>query len=196
MEMDALRQFLTPFIRLSDEAWARIEARTGRQSLRRGEYYLREGQVCRRLGFITEGVCRYTWTHEQGQESTRYFVQEGQFLSAVDSFSSQTPSESSIQAVTPCEVLTLFFESYQALFNEIPGWGAAVHRITEAAMMEKMQRIAPMIQQDARTRYEQLMRTQPDLLRRVPLGYIASYLGITPQSLSRLRRERPPVSAS
>jgi CRP/FNR family transcriptional regulator, anaerobic regulatory protein len=187
--MEQFRIYLERFTPLTPAQWAIIEGKCKEVTLKRGEYFLREGQINRRIGFITEGVCRYTHTSDEGVEITRYFVREGQFVSALDSFLGQIPSDCNAQAVTNARFVTLSFDGYNQLFEEIPNWAKTIQRVTQFAMNEKLQSLAPMIQQDARVRYEHFLRHQSDVLQRVPLSYVASYLGITQQSLSRLRRE-------
>jgi CRP-like cAMP-binding protein len=186
--MELLRHYLEQFAPLSEADWDIISGACRPLKLRRSEYFLRQGQISRRIGFLYEGVCRYAATDEQGNEATRYFVQEGQLLSAIDSFTAQQPADVSIQAVTGAAGLVLSHEAYHRLLGSLPVWRELAHQATAHALMHKVQQLAPMIHQDARTRYEAFLRAQPGMLQRVPLGYVASYLGMTPQSLSRLRR--------
>ncbi|MDX1908197.1 MAG: Crp/Fnr family transcriptional regulator, partial [Bacteroidia bacterium] len=176
------------FEKLTASQWSYIEAHCKQATLKRGTYFLKEGQVNRRLGFIVEGVCRYACTDAAGNDVTQYFVKENQFLSAIESFNTQTPSDISIQAVTDTELVYIGYDDYQLLLAEVPMMEKLARQIVAFTFTEKMRNIAPMLQQDARARYEQFMRQQPEVLQRVPLRYVASYLGITQQSLSRLRK--------
>lgn len=188
--MEMLRAFLERFAALRDAEWEAIAGACVPLQLPRGAYFLHPGQVNRRIAFITEGVCRYLSFDEQGREITRYFVKEGQFLSVLDSFRSQQPSELGIQALTEVEALAMDREAFDGLSAVLPAWEPLVRQVAEQALLEKVERFAPMLQQDARSRYVAFLREQPDVLRRVPLAHVASYLGIPQQSLSRLRSAR------
>jgi CRP-like cAMP-binding protein len=187
--MDSLRNHFDQFEPLSNGDWERIESYMKPLQLAKGDYFLREGQMSRRLGWITSGICRYAYSNEAGDECTKYFIREQQFASGADSFRTQQPSSESIQALTNVSMLVISHDAYHRLFDEIPVWGRLVQKVTEQAYAQKVRLISPMVVQDARTRYEAFLRTQPDVIQRVSLGLIASYLGMTQQSLSRLRRQ-------
>jgi CRP/FNR family transcriptional regulator, anaerobic regulatory protein len=187
--MENLKVFLEQFVHLKPEEWQLMQQHFKPMTLAKGDYYLREGQINRRLGWIIEGVCRYAYVTPAGEEHTKYFVKEGQFLSSIESFNQQKPAQESIQALTDVQLLVMSRDSYMSLFEQLPVWASLVQRITEYAFAKKLKDISPMVVQDARTRYETFLQQQPDVLQRVQLGYVASYLGMTQQSLSRLRRQ-------
>lgn len=187
--MQVFKNYLERFAKLNQEEWKLIESKVKTATLEKGEYFLRQGEVNKKLGFIRSGVCRYTFLNEQDEEITKYFIREQQWLSGGESFTQQIPSENSIQALTDTEIYVIHYDSYRQLFSEIRDWAVLIQRITEFSFAEKVKNISPMLSQDARTRYENFLRTQPDVVQRVSLGHVASYLGITQQSLSRLRRD-------
>ncbi len=187
--MEELRNFMEQFISLKPNEWVTIQSHFKPMTLAKGDYFLREGQINRRIGWITAGVCRYAYITPNGDEHTKYFVKEGQFVSSTNSFTNQESSQESIQAMTDVKLYSISRESYLQLFNDLPNWGQLIQKITEYSYAKKVRDISPMVVQDAKTRYEQFLQNQPDVLQRVPLGYIANYLGMTQQSLSRLRRQ-------
>lgn len=183
-----LRVFLEQYAPLSDNAWYLIYKELSTSSLQKGDYWLRQGRVCRKIAFITEGVMRVCY--EEGESDiTGYFLKEGQFATHLESLETQIPSEKSIQAITPCHILELSQEAMVRLSQDLPLWPGLVSKITQHILSEKLYNRSPLVSQDARTRYENFLKEQGDIALRVPLTYIASYLGITLPSLSRLRRQ-------
>jgi CRP-like cAMP-binding protein len=179
--MEQIRQHFSQFERLTDGDWQKIESKLTVLNFEKGAYFLREGQVSRRLGWITEGICRYAYINDAGDECTKYFIREGQFASGADSFNSQKPSLESIQALTDVSMVVLSREAFLKLYDELPIWARLVQKATEYAYAQKVKHIQPMVVQDAKTRYEAFLRSQPDVIQRVSLGYIANYLGMTQQ---------------
>jgi CRP-like cAMP-binding protein len=187
--MENFHQFLLKYLTFSKEEWEKMKDKIKVVNIKKGEYFLMAGNVSRRVGWIESGVMRYTHTNDEGEEFTKYFIKEGQFASAIESFNTQTASEFSIQALTDVQLYVFTFDDFIQMRQTMPIWGELAQKITEKSLLEKMQRIQPMVVQDAKTRYKLFMKQQPDVLQRVSLGYIANYLGMTQQSLSRLRKQ-------
>lgn len=186
--MEMLRKYLSQYEPLTDEQFELIAAKIRECYLKKGAYFLRQGEVCRKIGFVTEGILRVYFQNDT-TDTTCYFIKENQFAVNIKSFNEQRPADDNKQAVTDVRLLVLGYDSMQMLLNVIPAWPTLVQKITEHTLLAKINRRSPMVAEDARTRYERFMREQPDVLARVPLRYVASYLGITQPSLSRLRKE-------
>ncbi|MEA5137495.1 Crp/Fnr family transcriptional regulator [Arcicella rigui] len=103
-------------------------------------------------------------------------------------YSSQLPATEYLQAVTDCELYTFSFEAMKELSMTIIAWDAIISKITAKALMEKVNRISPMMSEDAITRYNRFLETYPNLANRIPLSLLASYIGVTQSSLSRIRK--------
>jgi CRP-like cAMP-binding protein len=186
--MENFRKYLAQFGHLTQEQFAFIEENTSVLYLKKGAHFLKQGSVLRKSGFIMEGVMRiYEYTEKD--EVTSYFLKENQFVASLESFNDGLPSEKSFQAVTDVKLMVMSYESLQQCMAVIPPLAGIVYRITEQSLLTKLNHRNPLVVEDAKTRYEKFVREHPDILLRVPLGYIASYLGVTQQSLSRLRRE-------
>jgi CRP-like cAMP-binding protein len=187
--MENFKIYLSDFNYLSSAEWEILEQYLKPETIKKGEYFLAYNKICRKFGWINEGVFRYVYTTDCGTEYTKYFVSENQFLSASESFNTQTPSTDAIEALTDASIYTISYEHYFKLFDLIPNWGKLVLALTNICYGQKAKELSPMVVWDAKTRYEYFLRNQPKLMQRVSLGQIASYLGMTQQSLSRLRRE-------
>lgn len=154
-----------------------------------GEYFLKANEFSREIGFILEGVFRVCYYDKDGNEITRYFLDENHFIADVNSYNSGIPSVEYIQSVVDSKVLVLTKAAMQTLSETIIVWDAIVSKITAKALTQKVRRVSLMMPQDATERYVFFLDNFPNLVNRVPLNYIASYIGITKSSLSRLRRE-------
>jgi CRP-like cAMP-binding protein len=187
--MENFKKYLTDFISITPNEWDTLSQYLKEETIKKGDYFLNYNKISRKFGWIKEGVFRYVYISENGIEYTKYFVSETQFLSASESFNSQTPSTDAIEALTDATIYTLSYDNYFKLFDLLPNWGKMVLALTNNCYSQKAKEVSPMVVWDAKTRYENFMRSQPKLIQRVSLGQIASYLGMTQQSLSRLRRE-------
>lgn len=188
--MDRFRRYLAAFPQLSSPDVELVLQHMQVRSFRRGEYLLQPGEVCRRGGFLLEGVVRVFHLTETGQDITRYFLHEEDFVVCPDSFHQQIPSLNGLQALTHGVLVEVSHDRYHALFAQVPAWQSVTMRILERALLQIVENRSHLAVEDAATRYERFLAEQPDVARRVPLHCVASYLGIRPASLSRLRRER------
>jgi CRP-like cAMP-binding protein len=187
--MENLKKYLTDFSLITPSEWDTLKQFLQEERIKKGDYFLNYNKICRKFGWIKEGVFRYVYIAENGIEYTKYFVSETQFVSASESFNAQTPSTDAIEALTDATIYTLSYDSYFKLFDLIPNWGKLVLALTNNCYSQKANDLSPMLVWDAKTRYANFLQSQPKIIQRVSLGYIASYLGMTQQSLSRLRKK-------
>ena len=153
------------------------------------EYFLKAGQISNEIGFIRNGIFRVCYYDNDGNEITRYFIDETNFIVDMNSYNTGLASTEYIQAVTECEVSILTKKAMDDLSGTIIVWDNIIGKITAKALSEKVARVSIMIPKDATSRYEYFLDNFPNLANRVPLQYLASYIGVTQSSLSRLRRE-------
>jgi CRP-like cAMP-binding protein len=152
------------------------------------EYYWEAGKAVKQIGFITEGILRVYYYTNKGEENTRYFVDENHLiLDGPTSESNYIPSEY-LQAVTDCKLIIFSKQDWKDISDTIIEWDNIIQKITAKHHREKLERRSQLVSQDAATRYLEFIEKFPTLVNRVPLSYIASYLGITQSSLSRIRK--------
>jgi CRP-like cAMP-binding protein len=187
-----MNEFLTyalQFGRLTPQQQELVAQKATCLTLRKGDYFVEADAVAQRVGFVKAGVLRVYSSTEAGEESTRYFIEEGHPILDVREPGADTPaSPCLVQAVTDCRLVVFTAQQWQTFFQLIPGWDTIVHKIVAQAMREKMERVLPMVGQHAAARYTYFLLKYPQLANRVPLTYLASYLGMTPSSLSRVRK--------
>ena len=157
------------------------------QTYKKGEYFLAEGQVCRYAGFIGKGLVRYYINHE-GEEKTYEFGQENNFVCNYESFLPQLPSTKIIQALEDCEILQISYPALQDLYRSVRGGERFGRLVIEQVFVQLLQALASLYTDTPEQRYTKLLNERPALLQRVSQYHIASYVGIKPQSLSRIRK--------
>lgn len=165
-----------------------IEAATQFRTLKEGEILAGLGKVCREMFFICKGVLRIVKENEKGNEVTHFFLKENQFCTILYSFTNQLPTEESIQAACDAEVIVFPHDALYELYRKMPHLKTIMDEIIQKALLEKIQTRNAYLGEDSTTRYKQFIMRQPDIALRVPLSDVASYLCITPQSLSRIRK--------
>lgn len=153
----------------------------------RNEILLHAGEVCPHMFFVNKGVLRVFLLDEQGKEFTRFLVFEGRFGTAFPSFILQEPSLASVQSIEASEILYIPHKDLMELIDTIPGWEHAYRVGLERDYIASIKRIESLIALSAKQRYDQLMANNPEMIRRLPAKIIADYLGITQETLSRLR---------
>jgi len=172
----------------SEEDWDIMKEYCETLNVPKNEYFVQKGKVCRRMGFIAEGVMRYCMERD-GDDITCYFICENNFAGDPDSFFAHKPSEKNVQALTDCILIAFSLDSVQKLSKAFPRFTEIAAAIDRRVMMELMMQRDFLLNADAATKYQKFIEYYPHILQRVPLGYIASFLGIKQQSLSRLRKQ-------
>ncbi len=158
------------------------------QRFSRNEFFLKEGKICDLL-YLAEGIMRaYTFDLEGNEVTTNLFAGNRQVYDHA-SFFLQTPSEENIQAITDCLAYSITFEKMNALFHSTPEFREYGRGMLVKELVSYKKRTLAMINRTAEQHYEDLIKDNEAIFQFVQLKYIASYLGITNSSLSRIRRE-------
>ena len=186
--MEELFTYLLQFGSLNPRQLDLIASKATPLSLPKDTYFLEAGQVSRQIGFLLEGVLRICYYNKQGDEVTRNFIDELHLTTDLRGLEYGLASPEYVQAVTDCRLLVWAKHDWEELAHTIVGWSEMVHKMTAKHLREKLARISPMMAQDATTRYLEFIENYPRLANRIPLSYLASFLGITQSSLSRIRK--------
>ena len=180
--------YLLKFGDLNEQQISCITANALETELRKDAYFAEAGKVVRQTGFMTEGILRNYYYNSKGEEITKYFVEENNVVICKASFDNEVPATSYLQAVTDCRLIIFPKKNWEEISGTVMIWDSLMQKIISMALVRKVERISPLVSQDATTRYLEFLENYPGLANRVPLSYIASYLGITQQSLSRIRK--------
>jgi len=157
------------------------------KQIKKGDFFLADGQVCNQFGFIVKGLIRYYINHD-GEDKTYYFAYENNFVCNYESFIPQIPSTKVIQALEDCEMLVISFADLQIFYKSITQGERFGRLILEQAFIELLQGLSSFYTDAPEYRYEKFVKEHPNLQQRISQYYIASYVGVKPQSLSRIRK--------
>lgn len=184
---EVLRNFLSSQIDIADSDLDSFCSRLKPKKVKRGEILLEAGSICRHMYFVNKGCLRVYLSDAGGRESTRFLIAEGRFGTAFPSFILQEPSQASIQALEPSEVLYFTYPDFRQLPELLPQWEKIYMKSLEHDYIMSIKRIESLITMDAKERYALLMKDNPGLIQRLPSKIIADYLGISQETLSRLK---------
>ncbi|WP_300600420.1 Crp/Fnr family transcriptional regulator [Niabella sp.] len=155
---------------------------------KRGALLLEEGQVANEVFFIMKGSLRQYFLNEEGQERTCNFSMEYSFLTDLESFSRKSRSASSIVALEPTTCLVITCKDLVTALHTSPATAEFFRIIVENVAAENIRRTKSLLSLSPEKQFSDLLQEKPQLLQRVPQRYIAQYLGIAPESLSRIRK--------
>ncbi len=185
--MQKIRAYFEQLVGINDHDWAIFSSKLKKADIKKKTIVLEVGQVEQYLSFIEKGAIRF-YIPKLENDLTFGFTFENQFVSAYDSFLNQTPSHYRLETLSATVLWRVSYKDLQEIYaaTEI---GNTIGRLAaENIFLIKAQREQSLLNQTAEERYLALFDERPDLIREVPQKYIASYIGITPQALSRIRR--------
>jgi len=185
---ESFQKYLKDKIPLSDEESGMIQAVSVIKKLRKNQYLLQEGDIWRFNAFVCQGCLRTYSVDDKGNEHIINFAQEGWWIGDRESLATGNPSKYNIDAVEESIVLLINKDNFTILMKNIPQFAELVIQIIERSFVASQERINANISGDAEKKYQYFMGKYPRLALRIPQHMIASYLGITPETLSRVRK--------
>lgn len=185
-----LQKLVAQFAHITIEDWNFALSNAQIIHLKKGDYWVVEGKTCRYIGFVEKGVFRVFSTVE-GKEIIAHFSFERRnpVLSAYTSFINQQPSLESIQALEDSTLMVLHYDHLQNLYQQRPIFERLGRLLIEQMYVLAKTRIYDLQHKTASERYNELLEKYPQIIHRIAHHHIASYLGIAPESLSRLRKK-------
>lgn len=187
---EAFRAALADIVSMDDAARLAGLAGARPRSLRRGTQLLRAGDQARDVHIVVEGLLREYYVLPDGGERTKSFVVESQVAGSLPDLLSGQPSRANIVAEAASRVLVVDYAALRALYERFPIWAELEAEVTRRLLLTKTEREYELLALDADARYESFLRRFPGVEQRVAARHVASYIGITPVHLSRLRRTR------
>lgn len=177
-------EFLLQFGNLNKQQIDLITSKAKELELPKDNYFWEAGKIPKHIGFIVDGIIRVAYYDNKGKEITKYFFDENHLIKDWENFEATFY----LEAVTDCKFITFTKKDWKEISDTILDWDKMIEKIMTKHHTEKMNNIGSLISQDATTRYLEFLKKFPNTANRIPLSYIASYLGITQQSLSRIRK--------
>jgi CRP-like cAMP-binding protein len=187
--MKELYNYLNAISPLQDKTWKRIEELFSEQVLAKGDYFINEGEIAKQIGFLKKGTIRAFYRSNQGIEYNKHFFVSNTIVGGYSSLVTSTPNKIVQQALTDCELLVANYADITKLYDSLPDFERVGRRLAELYFVNKEKREIEIVLMDADERYLIFQREYPQLEQLIPQYHIASYLGITPTQLSRIRRK-------
>lgn len=173
---------------LSQDELDQLERLITFRSLKKGELLVTENQVCNEIYFIKKGILRSFFFNHQGDEITNCFAFENEFMASFSSFITQKAAEENIQALVDTELQVLSRDRLEKLYQSSSHWQEIGRKLTEMEYVTLQKRMISFQKLSGTQRYEELYQNHKKYLQLIPLRYLASYLGVTPRHLSRIRK--------
>ena len=184
----AIKQALNHLVSPPDTELEQFLKLFSKRTLEQGEYFLQAGDKSIELAFVNAGLLRFFYQTEEGKEFNKSFIPENQFATAYSAFLIDMPARFSIQALEESHLLVCNLQPVVELFDQHRCWERLGRNLAEQLYIKKEIREAEFLLDDAETRYNNFQRAYPGLEHRLAQYHVASYLGITPVALSRIRR--------
>ena len=187
--MQQIKEYLEQIATISNQDWDFFTSKLKRNIIPKKEVFLKVNVIENHISFIESGVVRlFIPKEDPDKEITFGFSFKNQFISAYDSFLTRKPSQYQLQALTDTTVLSITYNDLQAVYNTTQ-IGNLIGRLTaERLFLIKSKREQNLLNLTAEERYLKLFKERPELLKVIPLKYISSYIGVTAQALSRIRK--------
>jgi CRP-like cAMP-binding protein len=183
-----LRTYLQAFVSFTDEEWNALRSEMSIRTVAKKQAFVRLGEVSATVGFVCAGSLRQYYITPEGDERTTYFFFEGALVGGYLSFVAKKPSVVAIESLEDAQILTFPYSALEALYDHFPNWERLGRKIAEYIVLGLEERLVEHLMYSPEQRYERLLQShRTKIVERVPQQYIASYLGITPVSLSRIR---------
>lgn len=186
---EALRSHIAKYIDLNEEEFAHGANFFIPKKIRKTHFLLQAGEVCRHMAFINKGCLRFYSIDAEGEEHVVQFAIEDWWITDPYSYLTGEPSSYNIDALEDSNLFLLDKAFYEKLMLDIPKFERFFRVLLENKYIASQRRITAALSASAEERYLNFIKTYPAFAQRIPQRHIASYLGITPQSLSRLRKE-------
>jgi CRP-like cAMP-binding protein len=186
-EYTPLRKFISRILDVSESEWRAHRDLLTRRFLKKGEFLIRAGQICNYVSFVNTGSLR-VYRETDGHEITKHFFFENEYATEYASFLTRTPTALDIKTMEDTELIELGYDKMQRLYEQYPAWQKYGRLMAENIFLTSCERAQDLLYLSPEQLYLKLMRDSPQILSRIPQHYIASYMGIQPESLSRIRK--------
>jgi len=189
---EVLFSHITEKVQISEDETELIKGLFVSRKLKKRQFLLQEGDVCKHLSFVSKGLLRSYNIDDKGAEHISLFAWEGWWISDFHSFLSGDAAVFNIDALENTELLMITQPNYEALTLAVPTMDRYFRILYQNSLVTKDRRLMSSITHNAEDKYRQLVEKHPDIHKRIPQNLIASYLGIAPETLSRIKKNVSP----
>jgi CRP-like cAMP-binding protein len=187
--VNAFKTYLNALSPISETTWTKLQALFTEKTLKKGDYFAKNGEKAVYLGFLKSGVIRAFYTNEEGEEYNKHFFIPYTLVGAYSSLITGNPNLIAQQALTDCEMLVAEYAQMTQLYATCPDLERMSRRYAELSYVHKEAREIELVLLDAEKRYAIFQKQYPDLEQLIKQYHIASFLGVSATQLSRIRRK-------
>jgi len=187
--MKQFRNYIETITKVNDEDWEFFSSKLHRKSFPKKTIIADIGQTEKYISFIEKGIVRLLIPKKEDEDITFGFSFENEFISAYDSFLTQSASLYQLQTLESTTLVSISYSDLQEVYQQTKIGNLIGRLVTERLYILKSKRANSLLNDSAEQRYLNLFTERPNLIKEIPLKYIASYIGVTPQSLSRIRKQ-------
>lgn len=184
---EQLKEGFQEHVSLTDEEWELCKNNFRPKRMLKRQFLLQEGDVCRELAFVEKGALYSYSVDSKGNQHVIRFAFEGWWMANLQSFFTKEPTRLNIEVLEDSELLMLDRQNHEKLLEEIPAYERYHRIILQNAYVALQQRVENALGLTAEKKYNRLLEQNPEFMNRVPLNLVASYLGMSPETLSRVR---------
>ena len=185
-EIENFKKYLAQLTPIENESFDIASEYFKIERIRKGDFFIKEGQICSKIAFISEGLFRIYYLKD-GIEINTCFCKENSITSSFNSFVNHIPSNENIQALENSVVVTLSSENLAKLYSDSQIWQTIGRLLTEKECLRLSDRASSLSFESALEKYKNLRKYQPGIIQRVSIQHIASYIGVSRETLSRIR---------
>jgi CRP-like cAMP-binding protein len=185
--MDTFRKFIEQYVTVPNAEWIIISQAFERKEFARNEIILSEGKICRHFYFLDKGLVRF-FSNSEGKDITKFFTVAPYCITSKNSFRNQIPSQESIQALERAVVWQTTLEKSEPLLD-LKSWNTFTRKFVHEVQSYTEELMMQIKTETAEQRYRKLLEKHPAIIQKIPLKHLSSFLGIAPQSLSRIRKK-------
>lgn len=187
--MNKFKEYIETIANVTEKDWLVFSSYLKKREIEKKTTFLSIGQIENNISFIEKGKVRlFIPKEDEEKEITFGFSFQGEFVSAYDSFLTQTPSRFELETLADTTLWSISYNDLQEVYKTTKIGNTIGRFISERLFLIKSKREQSLLNETSEQRYLNLFKDRPNLLQQIPLKYIASYIGVTPQALSRIRK--------
>jgi CRP-like cAMP-binding protein len=187
--VDKFKAFLQKISPISDQEFEQTQSNFKEITLKKGEFFVKKDAVCKHIAFIVSGILKTYYLNDKAEETTSCFCTPSHLTTSYKSFLEQIPSKLIIQAIEDTQLLVIDYVSLQNLYKNSIVWQSIGRAVAESEYMVMEQYASILNNETAKEKYLRLLNEQPNVIQKASVSDIASYLGVTRRTLSRIRQE-------
>lgn len=189
VQKEKLSEYLKSFMIFKDHEINDFIDMVKYKKLNKNEFFIKEEEICAQVAFVASGIMRSFYYSENAEEITYCFIFPNRFLTAYSSFLRSKPTRENIQAVVDTDLLLISKSNLELLSANNINWISFLKLMAEEQYLELEHRVFQLQKMEAKTKYQELSKQNLEIIKQIPLQYIASYLGISLRHLSRIRKD-------